>query len=58
MQKVDIIPGAREWVYGVRYDGIELENGAAIPRGSKVTLVIGSGELVESDTVRVDADFF
>ena len=58
VQKVDIIPGEREWVYGVRYDGIELENGAAIPRGSKVTLVIGSGELVESDTVRVDADFF
>ena len=30
VQKVDIIPGEREWVYGVRYDGIELENGAAI----------------------------
>ena len=58
VQKVDIIPGEREWVYCVRYDGIELENGAAIPRGSKVTLVIGSGELLESDTVRVDADFF
>lgn len=58
VQKVDIIPGEREWVYGVRYEGIELENGAAIPRGSKVTLVIGSGELVESDTVRFDEEFF
>lgn len=58
VQKVDVIEGEREWVYGVRYDGIELDNGAAIPRGSKVTLVIGSGEQAESDTVRFDADFF
>ena len=58
VEKVDVIEGEREWVYGVRYEGIELENGAAIPRGSKLTLVVGSGDLVESDTVRVDAEFF
>ena len=58
VEKVDVIEGEREWVYGVRYEGIELENGAAIPRGSKLTLVVGSGDLLESDTVRVDAEFF
>ena len=38
--------------------GRKLENGTAIPRGSKVTLVVGSGEDISSDTVRLDPDFF
>ncbi len=58
VEDVEIIPGEREWVYGVKYKGQDLDNGAAIPRGSKVTLVIGSGVQTVEDTVRFDAEFF
>lgn len=58
VKDIEYISGEREWVYGVSYDGIELKNGAAIPRGSKVTLVVGSGNTAEEDTVMFDADFF
>lgn len=58
VKEVEFIPGEREWVYGVTYEGIELQNGAAIPRGSKVTLVVGSGTLTEEDSVKFDANFF
>lgn len=58
VEGVKIVPGEREWVYGVQYKGQDLDNGAAIPRGSKVTLVIGSGVQAVEDTVRFDAEFF
>ena len=58
VEAVDTVKGEREWVYELRYNGRKLENGTAIPRGSKVTLVVGSGEDVSSDTVRLDPDFF
>lgn len=58
VKEIEFIPGEREWVYGVTYDGIELKNGAAIPRGSKVTLVVGNGNMTDEDTVMFDANFF
>ena len=58
VEAVDTIKGEREWVYELRYKGRKLENGTAIPRGSKVTLVIGSGDDNSADTVRIDPDFF
>lgn len=58
VENVETVPGEREWVYGVRYKGNDLDNGAALPRGSKVTLVIGSGVQEVQDTVRFDAEFF
>ena len=58
VEAVDTVKGEREWVYELRYNGRKLENGTAIPRGSKVTLVVGSGEDISSDTVRLDPDFF
>ena len=45
-------------MYELRYNGRKLENGAAIPRGSKVTIVVGSGNEVSSDTLRLDPEFF
>ena len=58
VEAVDTIEGEREWVYELRYNGRKLENGAAIPRGSKVTIVVGSGNEASSDTLRLDPDFF
>lgn len=58
VEAVDTIEGEREWVYELRYNGRKLENGAAIPRGSKLTIVVGSGNEASSDTLRLDPDFF
>lgn len=58
VEAVDTIKGEREWVYELLYKGRKLDNGAAIPRGSKVTLVVGSGDEISTDTVRLDPDFF
>ena len=58
VEAVDTIEGEREWVYELRYKGRKLENGTAIPRGSKVTLVVVSGNELSNDTVRLDPDFF
>lgn len=58
VEAVDTIKGERDWVYELRYNGRKLDNGAAIPRGSKVTIVVGSGNEVPADTVRVDSEFF
>ena len=58
VEAVDTIKGEREWVYELRYKGRKLENGTAIPRGSKVTLVIGSGDDISADTVRLGPNFF
>ena len=58
VEAVDTIEGEREWVYELLYNGRKLENGAAIPRGSKVTIVVGSGNEASSDTLRLDPDFF
>ena len=58
VEKVDTIDGERDWVYELLYEGRKMDNGTAIPRGSKVTLVIGSGERVLEDTVMLDSNFF
>lgn len=58
IEGIETVPGEREWVYGLRYKGNDLDNGAAIPRGSKVTLVVGNGQQESQDTVRIDQDFF
>ena len=39
-----MIPGERDWVYGVKYNGRELEQNDRVPIGATVTLVVGSGE--------------
>lgn len=43
IEAVDTIPGEKDWVYELRCDGKLLVNGEAIPQGSSLTVVIGSG---------------
>ena len=40
---VDSIPGEKDWVYELRYNGKSLANGEAIPQGSILTVIIGNG---------------
>ena len=44
IEKVDTIPGEKDWVYELRYNGKLLSNGEAVPQGASLTVVIGSGK--------------
>ncbi len=39
----DTIAGDRDWVYGIRYNGHELQGGELVPEGAELTLIIGGG---------------
>lgn len=47
---VDSIPGEKDWVYELRYNGRALVNGEAIPQGSTLTVKIGNGR--PEDTIQ------
>ena len=40
----ELVPGERDWVYGVKYNERELELNDRVPIGATLTLVVGSGE--------------
>ena len=44
IERVDTIPGEKDWVYELRYNGKKLSNGEAVPQGASLTVVIGSGK--------------
>ena len=39
----DTISGDRDWVYGIRYNGRELQPEEMVPEGAELTLIIGGG---------------
>lgn len=49
IEKIDTIPGEKDWVYELRYKGKSLINGETIPLGSKITVVIGNGKVQVKD---------
>lgn len=58
IEAVDTIPGEKDWVYELRCDGKLLVNGEAIPQGSSLTVVIGSGKPEEDEDEAVfDSNF-
>lgn len=49
------IPGERDWVYAVKYNGRELELGEKVPSEALLTLVVGNGEdEITEDSLSVD----
>lgn len=40
----ELIPGERDWVYGIKYEGRSLEMGDKVPVGATLTLLVGDGE--------------
>ena len=44
IESVDTIPGEKDWVYELRYNGKLLSNGETVPQGASLTVVIGSGK--------------
>ena len=57
----DTIPGELDWVYGIRYNGRELEGEELVPEGAELTLIIGGGDKYnnpESEAPTVEDDWF
>ena len=57
IKSVETIPGEKDWVYELRYNGKSLVNGEAIPQGSALVVVVGSGEEKEDDTPIFETNF-
>lgn len=49
----DTIDGELDWVYGIRYNGRELQGEEQVPEGSELTLIIGGGKKIDADTIGV-----
>lgn len=49
----DTIDGELDWVYGIRYNGRELQGQEKVPEGSELTLIIGGGSKEETDTLGI-----
>jgi hypothetical protein len=55
LDEIEYIPGERDWVYGVKYNGVMLEGGAQVPTGATLTLVVGDGrQSADEDSLVVD----
>ena len=52
----ELIPGERDWVYGIKYNDRELLHNEKVPIGATLTLMVGSGERhIEEDSLDVDS---
>ena len=45
----EYIQGETDWVYGVKYRGMQLSNGAKVPVGATLVLVVGDNNLMLDD---------
>ncbi|WP_294472400.1 PASTA domain-containing protein [uncultured Bacteroides sp.] len=52
LNEVQLVRGEKDWVYGVKYDGRQLEAGEKVPMGASLTLIVGNGA---DDTLEVDS---
>lgn len=43
LAEIEYIPGEKDWVYGVKYKGLQLVTGAQVPIGAVLTLMVGDG---------------
>lgn len=50
----EYIIGEKEWVYGVKYNGHLLELGEKVPMGAVLTLLVGNGSHLETDSISVE----
>ncbi len=54
----ELISGEKDWVYGVKYKGRQLNMGDKVPVGATLTLVVGDGETQgqDSDSLEIVED--
>jgi hypothetical protein len=54
----ELISGEKDWVYGVKYKGHQLNMGDKVPVGATLTLLVGDGEtqVQDSDSLEIVED--
>ena len=54
----ELISGEKDWVYGVKYKGRQLNMGDKVPVGASLTLLVGDGEtqVQDSDSLEIVED--
>lgn len=62
LTEVQLIPGEKDWVYGVKYQDRELSAGEKVPVGAALTLIVGdglgelSGDSLDVDSLQIQAE--
>lgn len=51
LEKIDTVPGEKDWVYGVKYRERLLQMGEKVPTGASLVLMVGNGK----DSLQVDS---
>ena len=52
----ELISGEKDWVYGVKYKGRQLNMGDKVPVGATLTLLVGDGETQVQDSLEIVED--
>lgn len=52
----EVVPGDLDWVYGIRYNGRELQGAELVPQGAELTIIVGGGMKVEADTLAASVE--
>lgn len=55
------IPGEKDWVYGIKYNGKDLVQGDKVPTGATLTLVVGDGMTApaeDTDSLGMDGEYY
>ena len=53
-----VVAGEKDWVYSLLCNGDTLENGAYVPVGSTISIIIGGGDEVVDDEPIIDDSWF
>lgn len=51
LNKDEAVNGQKDWVYGVKYKDVEMANGAKVPVGATLTLMVGNGIEILKDSL-------
>ncbi len=55
LAEIEYIPGEKDWVYGVKYKGRQLLIGEEVPTGATLTLMVGDGGALKTDSLGLDS---
>lgn len=58
LSESEMVSGEKDWVYGVKYKGRQLNMGDKVPVGATLTLLVGDGETLvqDSDSLEIVED--
>ncbi|MBR5804475.1 MAG: PASTA domain-containing protein [Bacteroidaceae bacterium] len=57
LEENDTIDGEKDWIYGIKHEGVSLENGDEIPVGAKLVLEVGGGEYYRMKKMMEDTSY-